>query len=194
MDEKYCFYDKIGVLFEELVDVISDNRQYFARRKRTVDFNFVETFDKILNVIEPLKVTIQELTKICSKYDVDHETKGNGFRSLICVTEKCLFKILELCIYVQKSRDRFFFRSYHYFMEVDSYSQVISRLFTVMQVALSLGTYLDDDSLFVDEDKFPEEVDGLMNDFETVGRECFYGRSFGFQVILYFQLQNTKCP
>ena len=37
MDEKYCFYDKIGVLFEELVDVISDNRQYLARRKRTVD-------------------------------------------------------------------------------------------------------------------------------------------------------------
>ena len=182
MDEKYCTYETRNVLFDELADVFNDNIRFFANRSKPIDVQFVTAFERIINVIEPTRIALDELTKICAQFDVDSLTKGNGFRSLICITEKCLFKILEIGIYIQKSRDRFFFRSYHNFMEIESYSQVASRLFTVTQVALSLGTILDDDSLFADDDKFPDEVDGLMNDFETIGRECFYGRSFGFQV------------
>lgn len=187
MDDKYCIYETISVLFEELVDVFSDNLEFFSQRGKPIDNQFVVAFERILNVIEPLRVALEELTKICGHFDIDDQTKGNGFRSLICITEKCLFKILEIGIYIQKSRDRFFFRSYHNFMEIESHSQVISRLFTVTQVALSLGTILDEGSLFADDEKYPEEVDGLMNDFETIGRECFYGRSFGFQVCLFKQ-------
>ena len=182
MEEKYCIYEKIGVLFDELTDVLSDNFRFFRARKKPIDVQYAETFERIMNVTEPMKVALSELAKVCTNFDIDNETKGNGFRSLIVITEKCLFKILELGIYIQKSRDRFFFRSYHNYMEIESYSQVVSRLFTVIQVALSLGTILDQDSLFADEERYPDEVDGLMSDFETISRECFYGRSFGFQV------------
>eukprot|EP00795_Rhopilema_esculentum_P016826 gene16826-8294_t len=181
MEEKYCIYEKIGVLFDELTDVLSDNFRFFRSRKKPIDVQYAETFERIMNVTEPMKVALSELAKVCTHFDIDEETKGNGFRSLIVITEKCLFKILELGIYIQKSRDRFFFRSYHNYMEIESYSQVVSRLFTVIQVALSLGTILDQDSLFADEERYPDEVDGLMSDFETISRECFYGRSFGFQ-------------
>ena len=185
MDDKYCMYETTAVLFDELADVIDDNLRFFGRRTKPIDRQFVTAFERINNVLEPTKIAIEELTKICARFDIDSETKGNGFRSLICLTDKCLFKILEIGIYIQKTRERFFFRSYHNFMQIESYSQVICRLFTMTQVALSLGTILDDGSLFADEDKYPDEVDGLMKDFETIGRDCFYGRSFGFQVCLH---------
>ena len=184
MDEKYCMYETTAVLFDEITDVIDDNLKFFARRRKPIDNQFLSAFERISNVLEPTKVAIEELTKICARFDIDSETKGNGFRSLICLTDKCLFKILEIGIYIQKTRERFFFRSYHNFMQIESYSQVISRLFTMTQVALSLGTILDDNSLFADDEKYSDEVDGLMSDFDTIGRECFYGRCFGFQVCL----------
>ena len=182
MDEKYCLYDTTTVLCDQLTSVVDDNLSFFVKSRKPLDAQFVTAFGRILNVIEPTRIAVEELGKICTRFDIDSETRGNGFRSLIYLIRKCLLKILEIGIYIQKSRERFFFRSYHNSMEIESYSQVISRLFTMTQVALSLGTILDDDSLFADEEKFPDEVNGLLNDFETIGRECFYGRSFGFQV------------
>ena len=182
MDEKYCMYETTAVLFDQLASVIDDNLRFFATQKKPIDSQFVGAFERINMVIEPTRIAMEELSKICVRFDVDSDTKGNGFRSLMCLIEKCLFKILEIGLYIQKSRERFFFRSYHNFMELESYSHVICRLFTMSQIALSLGALLDEDSLFADEDKYPDEVYGLVSDFDALGRECFYGRSFGFQV------------
>jgi len=181
MDENFCVCETTAVLFDQLASVIDDNLRFFATQKKPIDSQFVGAFERINMVIEPTRVAMEELSKICVRFDVDSDTKGNGFRSLMCLIEKCLFKILEIGLYIQKSRERFFFRSYHNVMELESYSHVICRLFTMSQIALSFGALLDEDSLFADEDKYPDEVNGLVNDFDTLGRECFYGRSFGFQ-------------
>eukprot|EP00794_Sanderia_malayensis_P011155 gene11155-12327_t len=181
MEERYCEYDKEDQLFSKLHQTIFDNREYFSKGKKSIHSNFFDTFVRILNVLEPLKESLEHLQEVCAEFDLARDVKGNGFRSLICITEKCMAKILEISSYIGKNRDRFFFRSYHFYMEIESYGQVILRLFTIIQLSLSVSTILDSGSLFPDEDKYSEELDGLLDDFETISRECFYGRSFGFQ-------------
>ena len=56
--------------------------------------------------------------------------------------------------------------------------QVISRLLTICHLAVVLLDYSDVGNLFAHDCV----VDDMMVDFEKINRECFYGRSFGFQV------------
>lgn len=103
---------------------------------------------------------------------------GNGYRSVINIVESCLRKILATCKHIQKSRDKLFFRSYHMYMELESYVQVLSRLLTICNFAIVLLDYSKVGNLF------PEDtvMDDMISDFEKINRECFYGRTFGFQV------------
>lgn len=109
---------------------------------------------------------------------------GNGYRSIISIVESCLIKILQLSMQIQKSRDKLFFRSYHVYMELESYTQVLSRLLTVVHLTIVLLDYSDVGCLFPHDNI----VEDLLVDFEKISRECFYGRSFGFQVCLSFSL------
>ena len=103
---------------------------------------------------------------------------GNGYRSIINIVESCLNKILDICRQIQTSRNKLFFRSYHVYMELESYTQVLSRLLTVVHLAIVLLDYSEANCLFPRDNA----VDEVMKDFEVLNRECFYGRSFGFQV------------
>lgn len=103
---------------------------------------------------------------------------GNGYRSVINIVESCLQEILLTCQHIQKSREKLFFRSYHVYMELDSYTQVLSRLLTISNLAVVLLDYSQAGNLFPDE----VVMDDMIADFEKINRECFYGRTFGFQV------------
>lgn len=107
---------------------------------------------------------------------------GNGYRSIISIIESCLIKIQELSRHIQRSREKIFFRSYHVYMELESYSQVLTRLLTISHLAIVLLDYSDVGNLY------PHDcvVDDMMIDFEKINRECFYGRSFGFQVCFFY--------
>ena len=105
---------------------------------------------------------------------------GNGYRSIITIVESCLQKILLTCQQIQRSRDKLFFRSYHVYMELESYTQVLTRLLTIANLAIVLLDYSEAGNLF------PRDtvIDDMIMDFEKISRECFYGRTFGFQVML----------
>ena len=74
-------------------------------------------------------------------------------------------------------------------MELDSYSQVLMRLLSIVQFAIILLEESDASSLFPKDEKIDE---GVMADFEKINRECFYGRSFGFQVCYRFEIFVRK--
>ena len=58
---------------------------------------------------------------------------------------------------------------------------MITRLLTVCHLAVVLLDYSDVGNLFAQDCV----VDDMMVDFEKINRECFYGRSFGFQVLFF---------
>ena len=66
-------------------------------------------------------------------------------------------------------------------MELQSYTQVLTRLVTISHLAIVLLDYSEPGSLFSQNEK----IDDIMQDVERINRECFYGRSFGFQVSVY---------
>ena len=107
---------------------------------------------------------------------------GNGYRSIVNIVESCLSKVLDISKKIQKNRDKLFFRSFNVYMELQSYTQVLTRLVTISHLAIVLLDYSEPGSLFPQNEK----IDDIMQDVERINRECFYGRSFGFQVSVYY--------
>ena len=175
-------YDYLSSLFNQLEEIAADNLIYFSLGSKTIHSDFCKTFQSILNVLDPLQISLEMLTSTCASFDSMPGCKGNGYRSIIYVIKQCMDTLIEVGKYIQRNRERFFFRSYHFYMEIDSYSQVLARLFTIVQFALILVDMNETGCLFLHKNEQTNDMIGLMDDFDLISRECFYGRSFGFQV------------
>eukprot|EP00111_Clytia_hemisphaerica_P016900 TCONS_00050129-protein len=167
-------YKHLNGIFKNVLESSTDNLEFFNQKQKQ---DFHSSFQNIINVLDPLQMSLGVITNCCSKFDASPTSKGNGYRSIISIIESCLIKIQELSRHIQRSREKIFFRSYHVYMELESYSQVLTRLLTISHLAIVLLDYSDVGNLF------PHDcvVDDMMIDFEKINRECFYGRSFGFQ-------------
>ncbi|XP_047131744.1 hormone-sensitive lipase isoform X1 [Hydra vulgaris] len=167
-------------LFNNINVIATDNADFFCGKTSNRNVEFCESFDRILNVLNPLQISLEVITRSCDKFDISPSCKGNGYRSIANVVESCLSKVLELNEQIKNEREKFFFRSYHTYMELNSYSQVLMRLLSIVQFAIILLEESNSGCLFPKEEKIDENV---MADFEKINRECFYGRSFGFQYV-----------
>lgn len=170
-------YAHLSTLFQQVGEYASENSNYFNQKQKNGHTDYTTSFQTILNVLDPLQISLEVVTNCCGKFDISPTCKGNGYRSIISIVESCLIKILQLSMQIQKSRDKLFFRSYHVYMELESYTQVLSRLLTVVHLTIVLLDYSDVGCLFPHDNI----VEDLLVDFEKISRECFYGRSFGFQ-------------
>ena len=82
---------------------------------------------------------------------------------------------------VQKNRTKLYFSSYQTYAEMEAYSQLIARLLTIVQFAIILMNNSDRWLFPEDSPKVNTIIHDLMGDFDNINRDCFYGRTFGFQ-------------
>lgn len=180
-------YEHLTKLFKDIERLTTDNIQYFiVNKERSQYTKFVETFRLLeSDILQPLQISLREVTKNCARFDVKPSCKGNGYRSIINIVESCLNQTLSVVEQIQRNRDKLFFRSYQMYAELDSYTQVLSRLLMIVQYAIILLDNGADNALFPpDTPKVKKIIDDMMDDFNNISRECFYGRSFGFQYTL----------
>lgn len=171
-------YDFLPVLFRHLKRILADNTEYFEQYTyKAVYKKLYDGFTLMLSTVDSLEEGAILLAKAAPLYDYSSDVKGNGYRSLLRLVEQCLRSVTDLSAYCQTHRDRFYFRSHHYSLEVEAFSNVFQRTSQLLQFA----KIVIEDS--VPDNLFPENFDSkVMLEVEQVDRECFYGRTLGFQV------------
>ena len=130
--------------------------------------------------IEPFLI---EILVHVHEFDVSPTEKGNGYRSLIRVVQKCCFKLMQISRHISVNNGSLLFRKDFYLKELEAYVGMLGQLRACLFYAHKLLAYSPEGCLFVDDgivsDSFAEK---LMTDVELLSRACFYGRCLGFQV------------
>lgn len=171
-------YDSLPLLFRHLKRILANNTEYFEQYvSKAVYKKLHDSFNLMLSSIDSLEEGAILLAKTAPLFDYSTDIKGNGYRSLLRLVEHCLRSVTELSAYCQTHRDRFYFRSHHYSLEVEAFANVFQRTSQLLQFA----KLVVEDS--VPDNLFPECFDSkVMLEVEQLDRECFYGRTLGFQV------------
>lgn len=172
-------YKSLPLLFSHLRRLLQDNTDYFYKYvKKDVYKRFYDGFSSMLENTDPVKELALQLAQKAPHFDYSHEVKGNGYRSLLRLLEHCIRAITEISSYCSTHREKFYFRSHHYCLEVEAYTNLFQRTRELLQYAKIL---LDGPENCL----IPETFDPkIMLEVEELDRECFYGRTLGFQVIL----------
>lgn len=103
--EPYSF-----AVYDELVEICQDNRQYFENDGSEMGQRFHKEFNCLLDRIATARQYVTEFNGFAHEYDFDDRTPGNGYRSLV----KAMHAAIEYCIrissYIAKNRRYLLFR------------------------------------------------------------------------------------
>lgn len=171
-------YSYLPILFKHLKRILDDNIEYFERdTSKAVYKKFYDGFKLMTTTVHTMEEVVQVIAKAAPLYDFSIDIKGNGYRSLITIVEHSIRSVTDLAAYCQTHRDRFYFRWHHYSMEVEAFANLFCRIAELLELAKSL---INDN---VPNHLFHEHFDSdLLIAAEQLDRECFYGRTLGFQV------------
>jgi hypothetical protein len=76
--------------------------------------NFVQIFKVLIKNVQQLNKIITEIECFAGGYDLDEETRGNGYRSFVYVHKAAVNRTLKMCTQVRENRESFFFRRSFY--------------------------------------------------------------------------------
>nr|CAD7441136.1 unnamed protein product [Timema bartmani] len=165
-------------MYQALKDLCLNNADYFqhddTENGQRLHSGFLALIDHVNNVA-PL---VDDVRKASSKFDLDTETPGNGYRSFVSVVDMCVVHGVKLSRQVCESRDSFLFRKSHYAREVEACSQVMASLGSCLRLLTTMLSWSSPGELFCEEKHSAEE---LLKHAETINMYCFYGRCLGFQ-------------
>ena len=174
--------DDFAPLFQNIEDLkrlSTDNADYFDGSPKGKAERGVDVFEQIGAALAGVELLCKEIAPHVNDYDFSKETKGNGFRSLLTVTNRCLTKLVRLSQRCCKKRDRLTFAS-SALDDIVAYTEVLKCL---SRLLLSGTAVLEgckpETSVFPDEDALDKEVGW---DVESFPRVPFYGKCLGFQV------------
>lgn len=171
-------FKSFPILFLHLKNIIDDNMNYFQKYpNKSVCRRFIDAFERIIETLPSMQEIAVFIAQRVTSFDYSAEVKGNGYRSLLRLLEQCIRALTDLTYYCQKHRDRFYFRSHHYCLEIEAHTDLFLRMKDLLKYAVTCMEESKDGQLF------PESIDSrIMIEAEMMDRECFYGRALGFQV------------
>ena len=170
-------------LAREIKSIALSNVQYFESGKQSHHAKFHVCFKLLYEYIDVgIEPSYRELAKHLHRYDFSPTVKGNGYRSLLRIVQKCCLHLLQLTRYISSVRESILFRKKFYTRELESYVSALGQLRAVLYYALKLVNYCQDGELFADESKLNSAIaESLMMEVESLSQECFFGRCLGFQ-------------
>lgn len=163
--------------YEMLAQMVQGNIDYF----KDVE---TETGGKILahlNCMEELLHDIEELVRpILSSahlFDLDSETRANGFRSIVTVATRFVGLTVKLCRGLQLKRGSPFFRGDSFVKELDVHVNIMRGIKAGLSILGVMLEHTENGSLFVDENL---TFSDLFEKFDSFNPTSFYGRCMGF--------------
>lgn len=112
-------------------------------------------------------------------FDLDANTPGNGYRSLVKVVHSCTLHIIQKARYIASNCNGPFFRMEHNVAEIEAYCSALCQLRALLYLAQVL---LNDNA---HGQLYSHEKGGLsekfVQEYISMHKACFYGRCLGFQ-------------
>ncbi|XP_061189140.1 hormone-sensitive lipase-like [Saccostrea echinata] len=170
-------------LFRDLRALSLNNIEFFQHGTSSTHAKFHQSFCMLYEHLDRgIQPSIEQIVPLLPKYDLSADTQANGYRSLLKVVQKCCINLLRLSRYVNANRSSLFFRGNFYSKELEAYVICLGQLRATLYYAQKLVVYSQEGSLFADEDNLNDPVvERLMEEVESLGQNCFYGRCLGFQ-------------
>ena len=80
------------------------NAEYFLTHCTNSNKEFLSEFQRLASKCHEIKPLLTKISLEAPNYDVDAETKGNGYRSFLTIFESLFKKCSSLCESVKKER------------------------------------------------------------------------------------------
>ena len=105
---------------KELKTLALTNVQYFESGKQSYHAKFHISFKLLYEYVDVgIEPSYRELSKHLHLYDFSPSIKGNGYRSLLRIVDKCCLHLLQLSRYIPSVRDSILFRKKFYLKELE---------------------------------------------------------------------------
>ncbi|KAI1725470.1 alpha/beta hydrolase fold domain-containing protein [Ditylenchus destructor] len=169
-------------VFTLLYELASDNADHFRQcPPTTYAKRMVDCCGEIATSMGVVKNLVKHLQEVSRECDYDENTPGNGLRSLVCVSDVVLLRLVSLLHYCAENRTSLMFRLSHYCKEIESYGAVLRFLTLAFNQVILMLNMLQENSLFPPLDTDYEQFHGILKAVESLDASCFYGRPLGFQ-------------
>lgn len=179
-------YSELLQLLSQVYHLTNDIESHFMA------LNYMNDSEKsFIGHIHCINIAITELLDQHLKYILDRidtydcwqgSAKGNGYRSMLFITQSCLSKIQTLLQSVNINMNKLLFRLAKYCTELEDFARVFVHLVSMLQVMKHLMMLSSDGQLFHD---LNQTSDKVLHAVDSLNPECFYGRVFAFQVSKY---------
>jgi len=178
--------EKFSQLFTKLRRHAVHGAKYFQDARGVSNRRFYSAYKQLLcHLVGGIESGVDMLLDVAPLFDYDILTRGNGYRSIVTVVERCCGKILFICRYIRAHRESYLFRSSHYSSELDAYVTTLGQLRACLYYMRKLLSYCPDGELFAHETYLSAQqysvAERLMTEVEALSQESFYGRCLGFQ-------------
>ncbi|KAI1731965.1 alpha/beta hydrolase fold domain-containing protein [Ditylenchus destructor] len=169
-------------VFTLLYELASDNADHFRQcPPTTYAKRMVDCCGEIATSMGVVKNLVKHLQEVSRERDYDENTPGNGLRSLVCVSDVVLLRLVSLLHYCAENRTSLMFRLSHYCKEIESYGAVLRFLTLAFNQVILMLNMLQENSLFPPLDSDYDQFHGILKAVESLDASCFYGRPLGFQ-------------
>ncbi|XP_061597569.1 hormone-sensitive lipase-like [Cololabis saira] len=126
-----------------------------------------------------LEPVVASFTAVYHHYDLDEQTPGNGYRTLVKILHSCLLYIIHKGRYVASNYSGAFFRAEHNASELEAYCGALCQLRAMLHLAQGLLGSNEHGQLFAMQDG--ELSHRFVQEYNSMHKACFYGRCLGFQ-------------
>lgn len=99
---------------DELMILCLNNLDFYQKVKSNNGVTFVQNFEVLIKNIQEIIPVVTDIECFAGDYDLDEETRGNGYRSFIYVYESAVNRTAKVCKYVNENRESIFFRKSFY--------------------------------------------------------------------------------
>ncbi|XP_037549451.1 lipase, hormone-sensitive a [Nematolebias whitei] len=145
----------------------------------SVTQRLVTCMKKIQEHGRALEPVVSSFTAVYHHYDLDAQTPGNGYRTLVKVLQSCLLHIIHKGRYIASNHSGAFFRAEHNASEMEAYCSALCQLRALLYLARRLLHDNEHGQLYVLQDA--ELSRRFVQEYSSMHKACFYGRCLGFQ-------------
>ncbi|XP_074470550.1 lipase, hormone-sensitive a isoform X3 [Sebastes fasciatus] len=174
MDYKVVFAALETVCEDNISFLCGSDLPYGAVAKRLV--TCMRQIQEHGRALEPV---VGSFTTVFHHYDLDAETPGNGYRTLVKVLLSCLMHIIHKGRYIASNYNSAFFRADHNASEMEAYCSALCQLRALVHLAQQLINENECGQLYSLQDG---DLSGrFVQEYSSMHKACFYGRCLGFQ-------------
>ena len=159
-----------------LQHLIKSNLEHYSNEQDESGLRLHGALVVMRDNLEKASQCASEISQFAHEFDFSPEVQGNGYRSFLNVFLRCVIESTDLCKKLCSKRRFAYFTKNTYVKELESWSQTMASMRTILELLVFLKSKSDTGNLFVD---MPPQ-DAIEHMYK-INQYCFYSHCLGFQ-------------